>query len=221
MGERKAVAFVYFWEGVKGQEAEVTMGDLDPKQTERAMWGNGESQRLDAGATVEHRQGGLELISWNYSIHTSTQDEYRLSFLGTFSFIQLTPESFQPGYRLMCFLSSIKHQQTIHSIVYAYELCNDEIWCADAEPWHCLYRKHNAVAGELNVITSKSCVSSRASTPSWTNLSVWRSGNSTLTSPGIKTIIDAHVILKTGFISLKSVTLLSVYAFKLVALFCI
>lgn len=37
MGERKAVAFVYFWEGVKGQEAEVTMGDLDPKQTERAM----------------------------------------------------------------------------------------------------------------------------------------------------------------------------------------
>lgn len=51
-------------EGGEGcQEGKVTRGDLDPKQTESNVRGWRESQRLDAEATVEEGQGGLELIS--------------------------------------------------------------------------------------------------------------------------------------------------------------
>lgn len=85
VGGEKSSSICLLWRG--GVRKQRWQGEIETSNKEGRR--NGGSHRLHAEATVEEGQGGLETISWNCSIHTSTQDKTRLTSLGTFSFIHL------------------------------------------------------------------------------------------------------------------------------------
>lgn len=149
-GERKAVALVCFsGGGGECQEAEVTRGDLDPKQTERD-WRESTSGCWSycGGRTGWTGTDQLKLFNPHFQ---PGQNPDKTSSLSTFTFIHLMsvspvmmPESYRlTQYHICSYLCSIKQQQSIHLLfmLVSYTLTIFSGSPDDLELWQ-VSRKH-------------------------------------------------------------------------------